>query len=143
MERTSIIGNLTADPEMRTTQNGYSVCSFTVAVNRRPTKAQREAGQQPPAKFYRVSAWYELGENCAKYLSKGRKVLVEGTIDANAYISQKDGQAHASLELTAKEVEFLSSNSGGQAQQAAPEPAAQMPDEAAGYTPVDPEDLPF
>lgn len=152
MEKTEIIGNLTRDPELRTTQTGVSVCSFTVAVNRTPTRAQREAGQQPQAKFFRVTAWRELGENCAKYLAKGRKVFVEGTIETSAYISQQDGKPYAGLELTADKVEFLSSRaddgSGGQSAgnaaqapaQAAPEAPAASP---GGFTQVETDDLPF
>jgi len=67
-----IIGNLTRDPELRTTPNGVSVCSFTVAVNRRRFGGA-EAGQQE-ADFFRVSAWRQLGENCHRYLAKGRKL---------------------------------------------------------------------
>ena len=93
MERLEIIGNLTADPEMRTTQSGSTVCSFTVAVNQPPTKAQRDSGQQPPAKFFRVSAWETLGDNCQKYLAKGRKVFVAGTIRANAYMGSQDNRS--------------------------------------------------
>ena len=150
MERLSIIGNLTADPELRTTTSGLSVCSFSVAVNRRPTREQREAGENPPAKFFRVSAWRELGENCAKYLAKGRKVFVAGTISANAYISQQDGKARASLEVNATEVEFLSAAGSGDSapadqptQQAAP--AASAPVEKGGFTQVklDDDELPF
>ena len=73
-----IIGNLTRDPELRTTQNGKTVCSFSVAVNRR---GRRDAqGNQPEADFFRVTAWRALGENCAKFLSKGRKVAVTGSV---------------------------------------------------------------
>jgi len=157
MEKLIIVGNLTRDPELRTTQTGLMVCSFSVAVNQRQTKAQREKGEQPKAKFFRVTAWRELGENCSKYLAKGRKVLCIGTIDANAYIGQQDGQAHYSLEMTADEVEFLSSRndtgdgsgSAGNAYQA-PVPAAPQnePYPAAapapqGFTAVETDELPF
>ena len=152
MEKLQIIGNLTRDPELRTTATGLSVCSFTVAVNQRPSKSQREAGQEPPAKFFRVTAWRELGENCAKYLSKGRKVYVEGTIGASAYTGQEDGKPHASLEMTANEVEFLSSrgdtqdggqSAGNAAQAPAAAPAAPAAAAPAGFTEVDTDELPF
>ena len=103
MERTMIIGNLCNDPELKTTANGISVCTFTVAVN----GIVKQDGSKE-ATFYRVTAWRVLGENCAKYLSKGRKVYVSGTVKAHGY-SDKNGNAAASLELTANEVEFLSS----------------------------------
>jgi len=152
MEKTQIIGNLTRDPEMRVTQTGLNVCSFTVAVNQRPTKAQKEAGQEPPAKFFRVTAWRELAEICSKYLAKGRKVYVEGTIGVSAYIGKEDGQPHGSLELTADNVEFLSSRSddgsaGQSAGNAAQAPAAApVPAQAAapqGFTAVETDELPF
>ena len=110
MNKVFIVGNLTRDPELRSTRDGISVCSFTVAVNRRVRNA--EAGQ-PEADFFRVTAWRALGENCSKYLSKGRKVAVEGPVMANAY-SAHDGSPMASLEVTANDVEFLSSSRHGE-----------------------------
>ena len=83
MNRLTIIGNLTGDPEMRTTPNGKSVCNFSVAVNRR----NRVEGQ-PEADFFRVSAWNQLGENCGKYLAKGRKVCVVGAVSVREYETQ-------------------------------------------------------
>ena len=152
MEKLQIIGNLTRDPELRTTTTGLSVCSFTVAVNQKPSKAQREAGQQPPAKFFRVTAWRELGDICAKYLAKGRKVYCEGTISASAYTSKEDGKPQASLEMTADNVEFLSSrgdtqdgvqSAGNAAQAPAAAPAAPAAAAPAGFTEVDTDELPF
>ena len=96
-----IIGNLTKDPEMRTTSNGVDVCSFTVAVNRRK-------GQQQEADFFRVSAWRERAKVCGQYLAKGRKVCVVGPVSVKTY-QGNDGATKASLEVTAEEVEFLSS----------------------------------
>ena len=149
MEKTEIIGNLTKDPELRTTQTGLNVCSFTVAVNQRQSKARREAGQEPQAKYYRVTVWRELAEICNKYLAKGRKVFVEGTVNASAYIGQ-DGKPHASLELTADNVEFLSSRSDtvpdSQSTETAPQAPAQSapaPSAPTGFTPVETDDLPF
>ena len=150
MEKCEIIGNLTRDPELRVTQTGLNVCSFTVAVNQRATKAQREAGQEPPAKFFRVTAWRELADICNKFLAKGRKVWVEGTIGASAYVSDKDGKAHASLELTADNVEFLSSKGDAGAEAApagnAPNAMETVPPTAtnpAGFTEVETDELPF
>ena len=148
MEKLMIIGNLTRDPELRTTQTGLSVCTFTVAVNQRASKAQREAGQEPPAKFFRVTAWRELGENCSKYLAKGRKVYCEGTIGASAYTGEQDGKPHASLEMTADAVEFLSSRGDAGSADQAPVNAAQAPEPApaaapSGFTAVETDELPF
>ena len=103
MNKIFIIGNLVRDPELRTTPNGVAVCTFTVAVNRRQTA---EAGK-PDADFFRVTAWRALGENCNRYLKKGKKAAVVGTLTMNTYTTN-DGQQRASLEVQADEVEFLS-----------------------------------
>lgn len=112
MNKLTIIGNLTRDPETRVTQSGSSVCSFTVAVNRR--------GQDDKADFFRVSAWNKTGETCQKYLAKGRKVAVTGPVSVSTYTGQ-DGKAYANLEVMAQDVEFLSPKGE---QQPAPAPAA-------------------
>ena len=111
-----IIGNLTRQPELRSTSTGISVCTFTVAVNRR---RQQQDGH-PEADFFRVSAWRQLGENCAKYLDKGRKVCVIGQVSVNTYTGS-DGITRASLEVTADDVEFLTPKNE------APEPAPAQP----------------
>lgn len=106
MNKLTIIGNLTKKPELRVTSAGISVCSFTVAVNRRRTANN----QNPGADYFSVSAWRQLGENCAKFLDKGRKVAVVGAVSVRIYQAQ-DGTTRASLEVTADDVEFLSSAS--------------------------------
>ena len=112
MNKLTIIGNLTKDPELRTTTGGVSVCSFTVAVNRKQNAQQRQAGQQPEADYFRVTAWRERGEICAKYLQKGKKVCVIGPVSVRTW--EKDGKNGASLEVTADEVEFLSGRTESQ-----------------------------
>lgn len=133
MNKVIIIGNLTRNPEVRQAQSGDLVTTFTVAVNR------RSRGDHPEADYFRVSAWGELGSVCAQYLSKGRKVCVTGSVRAQGYVGQ-DGTARASLEVQAREVEFLT-----------PKAAAEQEDTAetvqgaadGGYTEVDVEDVPF
>ena len=127
MNKLTIIGNLTRDPETRVTQSGSSVCSFTVAVNRR--------GKSDEADFFRVSAWNKTGETCQKYLLKGRKVAVTGPVSVSTYTGQ-DGKAYANLEVMARDVEFLSPK-GEQAAQAHAAPAND------GYQEVTDDDLPF
>lgn len=102
MNKLTIIGNLTKEPELRTTKDWISVCSFTVAVNRRKTQNQ----QQPEADFFRVTAWRSLGEIAAKYLHKGKKVCVIGPVSVHTYESNKG--SGASLEVSAEDIEFLS-----------------------------------
>jgi len=115
MNKLTIIGNLVRDPELRTTSQGISVCTFTVAVNRRNT---REG--QPEADFFRVTAWRQLGENCAKYLAKGRKVCVVGSVSVSTYTGN-DGATKANLEVTADDVEFLSPKDQGYTRAELPE----------------------
>ena len=102
MNKLTIIGNLTKDPETRTTQNGNTLCTFTVAVSRR----NKTAGQ-PDTDYFRVAAWNALGEICGKYLLKGRKVCVVGPVALRLYETQ-EGEHRGSLEMTAQDVEFLS-----------------------------------
>jgi single-strand DNA-binding protein len=126
MNKLTIIGNLTRDPETRTTTSGSTVCSFTVAVNRR-----KKVQGQPDADFFRVSAWNKLGENCQKYLAKGRKVCVVGSVTAHAYTTQ-DGKPGASLEVIANDVEFLSARGEG-----------DTGTDESGFTTVETDDLPW
>lgn len=128
MNKIILIGNLTRDPELRSTPQGLSVCDFTLAVNRR-------GGQQNEADFFRVTAWRQLGENCAKYLAKGRKVFVSGPLSARTYQASR-GETRVSLEVTAEDVEFLTPRAD-----ATPGfiPAAQP----AEFTPVETDELPF
>jgi single-strand DNA-binding protein len=115
MNKLTIIGNLCQNPELRTTSQGISVCTFTVAVNRRNA---REG--QPEADFFRVTAWRQLGENCAKYLAKGRKVCVVGSVSVSTYTGN-DGATKANLEVTAEDVEFLSPKDQGYTRAELPE----------------------
>ena len=141
MNKLTIIGNLTRDPELRTTPNGYSVCDFTVAVNRRVSR--NNAGAQPEADFFRVSAWRQLGENCQRFLAKGRKVCVVGPVSARTY-QANDGTTRVSLEVMAEDVEFLSSRNDDQAGGYAPAPAAPAPmAQSSGFTAVETDELPF
>ena len=133
MNKLTIIGNLTKDPELRTTTSGESVCGFTVAVNKR-----KKIEGQPDATFFKVSAWRELGENCAKYLQKGKKVAVIGSVDVHPFLTQK-GEAAANLEVNATEVEFLSSRQ----EQMEIQPPAEKVDQQSGYTAVTTDELPF
>lgn len=108
MNRLDIIGNLTADPQTKTTPEGKTVCNFNLAVNRRT--GQKDANGRDLADFFRISAWGKMGESCQKYLTKGKKVAVSGSVSTHAYMGN-DGQPKASLEVFATDVEFLSPRS--------------------------------
>ena len=143
MNRLTIIGNLTRDPEQRTTTTGSTVCTFTVAVNRRERRDQQNG--QPEADFFRVSAWNQLGETCQRYLAKGRKVAVVGPVSVHTY-QGSDGQTRASLEVMANDVEFLSSRSEMDGEGGYAAPASSTPAEgsvSAGFTAVETDELPF
>ena len=101
MNSLTIIGNLTRDPELRVTPQGKDVCSIDVAVNRR-----KKIEGQPEADYFRVNAWGELAKNCARYLSKGKKVAVTGSVSLSK--REHDGKFYASIEVFAEDVEFLS-----------------------------------
>ena len=111
MNKIFLIGNLTGDPELRTTPNGITVCTMNLAVNRR-FSGNREERQTD---FYRVTAWRQLGETCSRFLSKGKKIAVVGEFVPRTY-EGKDGATRVSLEVTAEEIEFLSPRdaAGGQ-----------------------------
>jgi len=102
MNKLTVIGNLTKDPELRTTQTGKEVCSFTVAVNRR-----KKIQGQPEADFFRVTTWEERARVCHKYLAKGKKVCAVGPVSVRTYTAS-DGSTRADMEVAADEVEFLS-----------------------------------
>ena len=137
MNQYTIIGNLVRDPETGATQSGVNWCRFTVAARK---KRPRE--NEPDAEFVRVTAWRGLGDTCAKYLSKGRKVAVIGEPKAHGWQGQ-DGTIKAQIEMTADEVEFLSP-AGGQGESTdADAPPVPERDEETGMEKVDPEDQPF
>lgn len=110
MNKITLIGNLTANPELRSTPSGVSVCTFTIAVNRRFANADGEKQTD----FFRINAWRGLADTCARYLEKGKKVAVIGELQARQY-NAKDGTTRMSLDVAADEVEFLSPKSADSA----------------------------
>ena len=114
----TITGNLGRDVELRYTQSGKTVASFSVAVQ--TTWVDKASGERrEKTKWIRVSVWDKLAEVCNEHLSKGSQVQCIGVAEASAY-TDKDGKLQASLEMTAREVIFLGSRSNqqqGQSQQ--------------------------
>jgi single-strand DNA-binding protein len=115
-QKVIIAGNLGTDPELRTTQSGQTVCSFSVATNRRWTGQNGNQGEETV--WFRVSVWSRQAETCHQYLSKGRQVLIEGRLSADPETggpriwTDKNGAARASYELTALDVRFLGGRDG-------------------------------
>lgn len=132
MNKAILIGNLASDPESSTTQSGISKCTFRLAVQRKFANQQgvREAD------FLPIVCWRQTAELCAKYLAKGRKVAVEGTIQTRSYDAQ-DGSKRYVTEIVADSVEFLGSgHASGQNEAPTPEPDEN------GFTPVSEDELP-
>ena len=129
------IGNLTRDPELRATQSGVQVCSFTLAVNRK---------KATEADYIRVNAWRGLAENCNRFLAKGRKVGVTGTLNLNQY-KDSNGLPRYSLEVQADEVEFLTprSEQGGSSDIRSTGSVNEPQESNNGFVRVDDADLPF
>lgn len=132
MQKLHIIGNLTKDPETRTTPNGNTVCTFTVAVNRKKVS-------EPQTDFFRINAWGKLGELCGRFLGKGRKVAVIGELQARTY--ESNGKTMLSLDVVADEVEFLSPKENAETKPAKSLKPAQP--EEPDFSDIDTGDLPF
>ena len=132
MNHLTIIGNLTRDPEMKATRDGRELCVFTVAVARRKDRETSD--------FFRVTAWGELGKNCHRFLSKGKKVAVTGSVSASAY-SANNGEIRASLDVFAEQVEFLTPKGGSDEN---PVKTPENKPDKSGFVQVEPdEELPF
>lgn len=101
MNKVMLIGNLTRDPEVMTTANGILVCKFTIAVN-------SGFGANSRVDFFNIVTWRSQAENCHKYLKKGSKVSIIGSIQNNDY-TDKDGIKRYTIIINATEVEFLNS----------------------------------
>ena len=141
MNKCIFVGNLTRDPELTTTTSGVSVCRFSIAVNRTYTNANGER----EADFINIVAWRGLGENCAKYLSKGRKVCVCGSLQTRSY-DDKDGNKRYVSEIVAEDVEFINSASqqGDGSERPAPAPRNNNGGNRGPLAPVDDDgELPF
>jgi single-strand DNA-binding protein len=125
LNKIMLIGNVGSDPEMRYTPNGKAVTSFRMATNYRYMGSDGERREE--TEWFRVSVWGKQAESCNQFLSKGRRVYVEGRLHSRNWEGQ-DGQMRTSLEVTANRVIFL--------ERAAP---ASLPEEGE----LEPEDLPF
>ncbi|MDD4110531.1 MAG: single-stranded DNA-binding protein [Clostridia bacterium] len=140
MNKVILVGNLTKDPELTTTNNGIAVCRFTLAVSRRFIGANGER----EADFLNIVVWRAQAENCNKYLKKGSKCGVVGSVQSRSYEAQ-DGTKKYITEIVADEVEFLSTkNSGDSATATATTTAtAKKTEEVTELKPIDDDSLPF
>lgn len=155
LNKAILMGRLTADPELRKTQNGISVTTFTLAVNRNYTKSS----EQSQTDFIDIVAWRNTAEFVSRYFVKGQLVAVEGQIQTRTW-EDKNGQKRKSVEVVASEVFFAESKREGQPRGAerAPaedfDPSRMVPSAGAGNAmyagsnefaalPGDANDLPF
>lgn len=122
LNRTVMIGRLTRDPELKYTPSGTAVCTFSIAVGR--------TFQTDVTDYFDIVVWRKMGENCANYLSKGKLVAVDGSLQVRSY-ETKDGSKRKAYEIVAETVKFLSPKD----EQAAPAEAQ--------IEPVADDDLPF
>lgn len=151
LNRATVLGNLTRDPEVKQIPSGQSVCTFGVATNR--TWKDATGSKQEATEFHNCVAWGKLAEICGQYLSRGRKVYVEGRLQTRDW-EGKDGVRRYRTEIIADNVILLdrpgSGSGGGQAFTA---PQAGAPDDHTTIIPDDPapnpddeikiEDIPF
>jgi single-strand DNA-binding protein len=115
-----LMGNLTRDPELRTTPNGTSVCSFSLALNR--SYKGSDGNWQEATDYIDIVAWGPLGERVAQYLSKGRPCLVNGRLQSRSW--EQDGNKRSKVEVVANDVTFLGGPGGSAAGSASDESAA-------------------
>ncbi len=141
LNRAMLIGNLTRDPELRTTNSGQTVASFGVATNHSWTDASGQ--KQEKAEFHNIVAWGKLAEICGQYLGKGRKVYIEGRLQTREWQAQ-DGTKRNRTEIVAENMIMLDRAGNGQAPAMARQAAAPAPAAAAeGNEEIRVEDIPF
>jgi len=125
LNKIMLIGNVGSDPEMRYTPNGKAVTSFRMATNYRYVGPDGERREE--TEWFRVSVWGRQAESCNQFLSKGKRVYVEGRLHSRSWEGQ-DGQMRTSLEVSANRVIFLDRVA-----------SVSLPEEGE----LEPEDLPF
>ncbi len=141
-----LTGNLTRDPELRSTPNGASVCSFTVAVNR--VFRDSSGNQQEDVSFIDCSAWGKLGEMISQYAKKGTGVLVSGRLDQRSWEDKTSGQKRSRVEVVVEDFNFLSGMEHGDGGakgnfSAAPADSAEVVPDDIPDEPIDLSDIPF
>ena len=133
MNKVYLIGNLTKDPELSQTNSGISVCRFTLAVSRRFQNADGERETD----FLNIVVWRGQADNCHKFLKKGSKCAVSGSIQSRSYDAQ-DGTKRYVTEIVADEVEFISTNRNTDSSE-----VRKKADEVSELEPIDDDSLPF
>lgn len=145
-----LLGNLTADPETRTTPSGQSVTSFSLAVNRTWTDANGQ--RQEETSFINCTAWGQRGETIAKYVQKGRQLLVSGRLQQRSWDDKDTGKKRSTIDVVVEEFSFVSDGRGGGSDSASSanssrsssaSKAASAPADDIDSAPIDLSDIPF
>jgi single-strand DNA-binding protein len=116
-----LLGNLTADPETRTTPNGQSVTSFSIAVNRTWNDANGQ--KQEETSFINCTAWAARGETIAKYFSKGRQILVSGRLQQRSWDDKETGKKRSAIDVIVEEFSFINDGKGNSGNTSSSAPA--------------------
>ena len=133
INRVILTGNLTRDPELRSTPSGTSVCGMRIACNTRRRDASGEWTDKP--NFFDVTVWGAQGENCAQYLSKGRPVAIDGRLEWREW-EAKDGSKRQSVEIIADSVQFLGGRDTGEENGSRFTPQSDVPADTSDYQPA-------
>ncbi len=139
INRVVLTGNLTRDPELRHTPSGTAVCKLRIAVNTRRKDGQSGEWIDKP-NYFDVTVWGAQGENCARFLSKGRPVAIDGRLDWREWEAQ-DGSKRQAVEIIADSVQFLGGRGDGEAQREYV-PASDVAADRSDFGPAD-DDIPF
>ena len=137
MNKVYLIGNLTRDPELSETPNGIALCRFSIAVNRNYSGSDGERQTD----FFNIIVWRTQAENCGRYLKKGSKVAIVGSLQNRQY-EDKDGNKRQVTDIIANEVEFLSVRAQGEGMDIEMAEPIRRSDRPA-LEPVNEDDLPF
>ena len=138
-----IMGNITRDPELRSTASGTQVCSFSVAVNRNYRDSSGE--QKDQVSFFDCSAWGKSGEIIAQYAKKGSGILVSGRLDQRSW-EDKEGQKRSRVEIVVEDFNFVGGTAGGDGAVSGGKSAAAASDVAPddiSDEPIDLSEIPF
>lgn len=143
-----LLGNLTADPEVRTTPSGQSVTSFSLAVGRVFKGA--DGSRREETSFINCTAWGNIGETISKYVSKGRQLLVSGRLQQRTWEDKETGKKRSAVDVVVEEFSFVNDGRGGSSQTSEPTTSKESKEEGIDSepaesfdNPIDLDDIPF
>ena len=131
INRVVLTGNLTRDPELRSTPTGTAVCGLRVACNTRRKDSSGQWVDKP--NYFDVTVWGAQGENCSQYLSKGRPVAIDGRLEWREWEAKDGSGKRQSVEIVADSVQFLGSREGGEGNGARFTPQSDVPADTADF----------